>query len=205
MGTRYFEILKRAVKAVVKPVLQQWPLWLTMVLTLIPMAWSAWDYHVLRKHDFPVSYLMECLVNDASVVAVLATFVAWLVNVVRCRRVLKWALYVLLLAMWVASLFLLRNFNTTFTPQILQVMMETNSGERRVHSCLDGSLRNPSRYPDCSLYAAMHPSGRMETQTGCRLVDAQGANGSCLSGVVCAAGVGTMELAVFGKTLSYGL
>lgn len=129
MGAKSVEIVKRTVKTVVKPVLQQWPLWLTMVLTLIPMTWMAWDFHVLQKHDFPASYLLGSLVNDASVVAVLATLVAWVVNVVPGRRVVKWALYILLLALWVASLFLMRNFNTTFTPQILQLMMETNSGE----------------------------------------------------------------------------
>ena len=128
MGAKSVEIVKRTVKAVVKPVLQQWPLWLTMVLTLIPMTWMAWDFHVLQKHDFPASYLLGSLVNDASVVAVLATLVTWVVNVVPGRRVVKWALYILLLALWVASLFLMRNFNTTFTPQILQLMMETNSG-----------------------------------------------------------------------------
>ena len=129
MIAKSFEILKRTVKAVVKPVLQQWPLWLTMVLTLIPMTWNAWDFHVLRMHDFPASYLFGCLVNDASVIAVVATLVAWLISVIPARRVVKCILYALLLALWLASLFLQRNFNTTFTPQILQLLMETNGSE----------------------------------------------------------------------------
>lgn len=129
MGAKCFNIIKKIVGAVVKPVLREWPLWLTMVLTLIPMVWNTWEYHLLRLHDFPVSYLLECLFNDTSVVAIPATIIAGLLTVLPGRRVIKCLLYVLLLSLWLVSLFLLRNFHTTYTPQVLQVMLETNRGE----------------------------------------------------------------------------
>ena len=129
MGAKCWDIVKKVVVAVVKPVLREWPLWLTMVLTLIPMAWNTWEYHLLSLHDFPLSYLLECLFNDSSVVAIPATIIAGLLTVLPGRRVIKCLLYVLLLSLWLVSLFLLRNFHTTFTPQVLQVMLETNRGE----------------------------------------------------------------------------
>lgn len=128
-GNRIIDRLLNALRAVFRPVLQEWPLWLTTVVTLIPMTWAAWEYHILWLHDLPLSHLLGALVTDASVAAVVATVVVWLVSLIPGRRVVKWLVYTLLLALWLASLFLLRNFNTTYTPQVLQLLLETNRGE----------------------------------------------------------------------------
>ena len=128
-GGRIIDRILQALRTVFGPVLQQWPLWLTTVLTLIPMTWATWEYHVIRLHDLPLSHLLGSLVTDASVAAVVATLVVWIVAHIPGRRVVKCLIYVLLLALWLVSLFLLRNFNTTYTPQVLQLLLETNRGE----------------------------------------------------------------------------
>ena len=128
-GGRIIDRIIQALRTVFGPVLQQWPLWLTTVLTLIPMTWATWEYHVIRLHDLPLSHLLGSLVTDASVAAVVATLVVWIVAHIPGRRVVKWLIYVLLLALWLVSLFLLRNFNTTYTPQVLQLLLETNRGD----------------------------------------------------------------------------
>ena len=117
-----------AVKAVVGPVIQEWPLWLTIVFTLIPLTWGNLEYHVRTLHDFPPVILWWACGN-MGVVAVAATIVVWIVGQLPHRRAVKWLLYTLLLALWLVSLFLLRNFNTSFSPQILQLLVETNRGE----------------------------------------------------------------------------
>ena len=129
MGRNFIHKIIGVLGFVVKCVLKQWPLWLTMVLTLIPMTWNAWEYHLIWQRDFPWFYLLECLVVDSSVVAVAATLVVVLVSVLPGRRFIKALLYILLLSMWLVSLFLLRNFHTTITPEVLQLLIETNRGE----------------------------------------------------------------------------
>ena len=32
-------------RAFVRPVAQEWPLWLTMLVTLVPQSWQSMEYH----------------------------------------------------------------------------------------------------------------------------------------------------------------
>ena len=68
-------------------------------------------------------------VSNMSVVAVVATLVVWLVSRLPHRKVVKILIYIVLLVQWLVALFLWRNFNTSYTPQVLQLLAETNSGE----------------------------------------------------------------------------
>ena len=116
------------VRTLVSPVIQEWPLWLTMVFTLVPLTWGNLEYHIRTLHDFP-PIILWWAAGNMGVVAVLATIVVWIVHALPRRRAVKWVLYTLLLSLWLVSLFLLRNFNTSYSPQILQLLLETNSSE----------------------------------------------------------------------------
>ena len=115
-------------KTLLRLVTQEWPLWLTMVMTLVPVSWHHVDYHVRWMHDLPLGLVLSTL-NSMCVVAVVATVVTAAVAALPRRRVVKWVLYALLLALWLVSVFLWKNFNTTYTPQVLQLLLETNRGE----------------------------------------------------------------------------
>lgn len=115
-------------RAFVKPVVQEFPLWLTMVLTLVPSTWSSWIYHVLQRHEFGWELVTWALAS-MSVVAVPATLLVWLVSKLKHGRWLKYLAYLILIPLWLVSLFLWKNFNTTYTPEILQLVLDTNAGE----------------------------------------------------------------------------
>lgn len=115
-------------RAVVRPVVQEWPLWLTMLLTLIPLTWQSLEYHWRWLHELPLGVFKWALCN-MSVVAVVATLVVWIVSVLPHRRFFKILIYVLLMVQWVVALFLMRNFHTSYTPEVLQLVLETNRGE----------------------------------------------------------------------------
>ena len=117
-----------ALRAAVGPVVQEWPLWLTMLLTLIPLSWQSFEYHTRWLHDLPLGVFKGAVCN-MSVVAVVATLVVWLLSVLPYRRFFKILVYVVLLAQWVVALFLMRNFHTSYTPEVLQLVLETNRGE----------------------------------------------------------------------------
>ena len=129
MTRRIINTIFDALRAVARPVLRELPLWLTMVFSFIPMTWAALEFHLIKHHDLELLPMLGSLVTDASVAAVVATVVVWLVSLVPARRVAKWVTYVVVLSLWLVSLFLMRNFNTTFTPQVLQLLLETNRSE----------------------------------------------------------------------------
>ena len=129
MTRRIINTILDALRAVARPVLRELPLWLTMVFSFIPMTWAALEFHLIKHHDLELLPMLGSLVTDASVAAVVATVVVWLVSLVPARRVAKWVTYVVVLSLWLVSLFLMRNFNTTFTPQVLQLLLETNRSE----------------------------------------------------------------------------
>ena len=117
-----------ALRAFVRPVVQEWPLWLTMLLTLVPLSWQSLEYHWRWFHELPTGVFVGMLCN-MSMVAVVATLVVWLVTKLPCRRFFKTLIYVLLFAQWVVALFLMRNFHTSYTPEVLKLLAETNRGE----------------------------------------------------------------------------
>ena len=117
-----------ALRAFVRPVVQEWPLWLTMLLTLVPLSWQSLEYHWRWFHELPAGVFVGMLCN-MSVVAVVATLVVWLVTKLPCRSFFKTLIYVLLFAQWVVALFLMRNFHTSYTPEVLKLLAETNRGE----------------------------------------------------------------------------
>jgi heptose-I-phosphate ethanolaminephosphotransferase len=117
-----------ALRAFVRPVVQEWPLWLTMLLTLVPLSWQSLEYHWRWFHELPAGVFVGMLCN-MSVVAVVAILVVWLVTKLPCRRFFKTLIYVLLFAQWVVALFLMRNFHTSYTPEVLKLLAETNRGE----------------------------------------------------------------------------
>ena len=59
-------------RAFVRPVAQEWPLWLTMLLTLIPQTWQSIEYHWRWLHELPGG-LFVAMLSNMSVVAVVAT------------------------------------------------------------------------------------------------------------------------------------
>ena len=115
-------------RAFVRPVIQEWPLWLAMLLTLVPQSWQSMEYHWRFFHELPLDVVTRALCN-MSVVAVVATVVVWLISKSSHRRFFKVLIYILLLLQWLVALFLMRNFNTSYTPQVLQLLAETNRGE----------------------------------------------------------------------------
>ena len=115
-------------RALVRPVVQEWPLWLTMLLTLIPQTWQSMEYHWRWLHELPGGLFVGMLSN-MSVVAVAATLVVWLVTKLPHRKVVKTLIYIVLFIQWVVALFLMRNFHTSYTPEVLQLLAETNRGE----------------------------------------------------------------------------
>ena len=115
-------------RALVRPVVQEWPLWLTMLLTLIPQTWQSMEYHWRWLHELPGGLFVGMLSN-MSVVAVVATLVVWLVTKSPHRKVVKTLIYIVLFIQWVVALFLMRNFHTSYTPEVLQLLAETNRGE----------------------------------------------------------------------------
>lgn len=117
-----------ALRALARPVVQEWPLWLTMLLTLVPQSWQSLEYHWRWLHELPAGVFVGMVCN-MSVVAVVATLVVWLVTKLPHRRFFKTLIYVLLLAQWVVALFLMRNFHTSYTPEVLKLLAETNRGE----------------------------------------------------------------------------
>ena len=117
-------------RAAVRPVVQEWPLWLTMLLTLIPLTWQSMEYHWRWFHELPLDVFKWGLCNMC-VVAVVATLVVWVLSVLPHRRFFKILIYVLLMLQWVVALFLMRNFHTSYTPEVLQLVLETNRGESR--------------------------------------------------------------------------
>lgn len=122
------ERIMKALRAFTRPVVQEWPLWLTMLVTLVPMSWQSWEYHLRWFHDLPWGVVLST-VSNMSVVAVVATLVVWLVSKLRHRKLVKVLIYIVLIAQWLVALFLWRNFNTSYTPQVLQLLAETNRGE----------------------------------------------------------------------------
>jgi len=134
----------KLLRAFVRPVVQELPLWLTMLVTLVPMTWRNWDYHVLTLHDFAWE-LMELTFTSLSVVAVPATVLVLLVSSMKHGRWLKCLLYLILLPLWLVNLFLWKNFSTTWLPQIIQLVLDTNQHESseflRTWIAAPGSLR----------------------------------------------------------------
>ena len=117
-----------ALRAIVRPVVQEWPLWLTMLLTLVPVSWQSLEYHWRWFHELPAGVFVGMACN-MSVVAVVATLLVWLVTKLPHRKFFKTLLYVLLFVQWVVALFLMRNFHTSYTPEVLKLLAETNRGE----------------------------------------------------------------------------
>ena len=117
-----------ALRAIVRPVVQEWPLWLTMLLTLVPLSWQSLEYHWRWLHELPAGVFVGMACN-MSVVAVVATLVVWLVTKLPHRKFFKTLIYVLLFIQWVVALFLMRNFHTSYTPEVLRLLAETNRGE----------------------------------------------------------------------------
>lgn len=117
-----------ALRAIVRPVAQEWPLWLTMLLTLVPLSWQSLEYHWRWLHELPAGVFVGMACN-MSVVAVVATLVVWLVTKLPHRKIFKTLIYVLLFIQWVVALFLMRNFHTSYTPEVLRLLAETNRGE----------------------------------------------------------------------------
>ena len=115
-------------RALVRPVVQEWPLWLTMLLTLVPVSWQSLEYHWRWLHELPAGVFVGMVCN-MSVVAVVATLIVWLVTKLPHRRFFKTLIYILLFVQWVVALFLMRNFHTSYTPEVLQLLAETNRGE----------------------------------------------------------------------------
>ena len=115
-------------RALVRPVVQEWPLWLTMLLTLVPLSWQSLEYHWRWFHELPAGVFVGMACN-MSVVAIVATLVVWLVTKLPHRRFFKTLIYVLLFAQWIVALFLMRNFHTSYTPEVLKLLAETNRGE----------------------------------------------------------------------------
>lgn len=118
----------KLLRAFVKPVVQELPLWLTIVISLVPMTWRNWDYHVLTLHDFAWE-LMDLTFTSMSVVAVPATLLVLLVSWLKHGKWLKYLLYAILLPFWLVNLFLWKNFSTTWLPQIIQLVLDTNQHE----------------------------------------------------------------------------
>ena len=141
VGQRIVQILR----SLVKPVVREFPLWLTIVLTLIPMSWSSWEYHVLQRHEFGWELLRWTLAS-MSVVAVPATLYVWLVDWLKWGRWLKYLAYVVLLPLWFVSMFLWKNFGTTLSPQIIQLVLDTDQRESseflRAWALAYGTLRS---------------------------------------------------------------
>lgn len=131
-------------RMMVRPVVQEFPLWLTMVLTLVPSTWGGWIHHVLLRHEFEWDFMTWTLAS-MGVVAVPATLLVWLVARWKHGRWLKCLAYVILISLWLVSLFISTNFNTTYTPQILQLVLDTNASESseflRTWLLAPGSLR----------------------------------------------------------------
>lgn len=125
---KIIERFLEALQAFVRPVVQEWPLWCTILITLVPASWQSWEYHLRWFHELPVGVILST-VSNMSVVAVVATLVVWLVSRLPHRKVVKTLIYIVLLVQWLVALFLWRNFNTSYTPQVLQLLAETNSGE----------------------------------------------------------------------------
>ena len=117
-----------ALRAFVRPVFQEWPLWLTMLLTLVPLSWQSLEYHWRWFHELPAGVFVGMVCN-MSVVAVAATLVVWLITKLPHRRLIKTLIYILLFAQWIVALFLMRNFHTSYTPEVLKLLAETNRGE----------------------------------------------------------------------------
>ena len=118
----------KALKAFARPVVQEWPLWCTMLITLVPSLWQSWEYHLRWFHELPLGMVLSTL-SSMSVVAVVATLVVWLVSKLTHRKLVKTLIYIVLIAQWLVALFLWRNFSTSYTPQVLQLLAETNRGE----------------------------------------------------------------------------
>lgn len=115
-------------RALVRPVVQEWPLWLTMLLTLVPLSWQSLEYHWRWFHELPAGVFVGMVCN-MSVVAIVATLVVWLVTKLPHHRFFKTLIYILLFAQWIVALFLMRNFHTSYTPEVLKLLAETNRGE----------------------------------------------------------------------------
>lgn len=118
----------KAVKKILAPVLEQWPLWLTIVITLSPQALASLWYHVRIVGDFGF-VLLSNLFNGMCISAVLATIIVWIVSLFKHRLWPKCLVYTIVLLLWLVSFFLMKNFNTFYTPPVLQLIMETNHGE----------------------------------------------------------------------------
>ena len=122
------EKIIQVIRAVIAPVLEQWPLWLTIVITFSPQALASIWYHVRIVGDFGF-VLLENLFNGMCVSAVMATIIVWLVSLMKHRAWPKCLVYTIVLLLWLVSFFLMKNFSTFYTPQVLQLIMETNHGE----------------------------------------------------------------------------
>ena len=118
----------KALKSFVHPVVQEWPLWCMMLITLVPSSWQSWEYHLRWFHELPMGLVLSTLSN-MSVVAVVATLVVWLISKLPHRKLVKALIYTVLIVQWLVALFLWRNFNTSYSPQVLQLLAETNRGE----------------------------------------------------------------------------
>ena len=127
-NTKITERILKALRAFTRPVVQEWPLWFTMLFTLVPSSWQSWEDHLRWFHELPLGAVLSA-VSNMSVVAVVATLVVWLVSRLPHRKLAKTLIYIVLLTQWLVALFLWRNFNTSYTPQVLQLIAETNRGE----------------------------------------------------------------------------
>ena len=99
-----------------------------MLLTLVPVSWQSLKYHWRWLHELSAGVFVGMVCN-MSVVAVVATLIVWLVTKLPHRKLIKTLIYILLFVQWVVALFLMRNFHTSYTPEVLQLLAETNRGE----------------------------------------------------------------------------
>lgn len=122
------EKITNSLKTVMAPVLEQWPLWLTIVITLSPQALGSLWYHLRVVGDFGM-VLLTNLLDGMCVSAIVATALVWLITLMKRHLWPKILVYAVVLLLWLVSAFLMNNFNTSYTPQVLQLLMETNGGE----------------------------------------------------------------------------
>ena len=129
---RLKDILLKAVEWITAPAVREPGVFLTTVVTLVPMSFSNLYRYVVLLHRLP-AWIPEYLHGSVGIAAIAAWLLAGVALALgrwpRVRRVFKVSLYVLLFGLWAMSLFLLNNFNTLYTSQMLTLAAETNGGE----------------------------------------------------------------------------
>lgn len=132
MIKRLKDILLKAVGWLTKPVTRETAMFLTTVVTLVPLSFQNVYRYVVLMHRLP-EWIPEFLHGSVGIAAIVGWLLAAAVLALgrwpRVRRAVKVVLYVLLFGLWFTSLFLLNNFNTLYTSQMLTLAAETNGGE----------------------------------------------------------------------------